>query len=136
MAEVLAVMGGAAALTQLLHYGLGSFGAASALSHDLRHSSDKIEAWTDQSALMISLLDNIEHSRHNYDQSTHQLLGRCRKDADRLHSLLCPVQVSTPQLKQSKTTERIFVMRKGEEVERIISSYYNTFHIISSYHTM
>jgi hypothetical protein len=136
MAEVLAVLGGAAAVTQLIHYGIASIGSASALSHNIRHTSDKIDTWVSQSLVMTNILDDIERMVISCTPNIVQLLEQCRKDATRLCSLLKAYQENTPSRKRSRTSEKVFVVMKKEEVERIMSSYRNNFSILASYFTM
>jgi hypothetical protein len=136
MAEVLAVLGGAAALTQLIHYGFVSVSTISTLSRNVRHTADKIDTWIDQSLLMTNLIDDIDCSIRNHTPSTVQLLGQCRKDAARLHTLLATCRKYMPSQKRSKASGTVFVIRKEEEVERIMSSYRNNFNILASYIAM
>lgn len=136
MAEVLAVLGGAAALTQLIHYGFVSVSTVSALSHNIRHTADKIDTWIDQSLLMTNLIDDIDCSIRNHTPSTIQLLGQCRNDAARLHTLLATCRKYMPSQKRSRASGTVFVIRKEEEVERIMSSYRNNFNILASYLAM
>jgi hypothetical protein len=133
MAEVLAVLGSVAALTQLIHYGIVSVSTASALSNTIRHTADKIDTWMDQSLVMTNLIDEIEQSMLSHTPSTIRLLSQCRKDASRLGSLLSVCRRTKPLPKRSKTSETVFVIRKAEEVERIVLSYRNNFSILASY---
>ncbi|CAN9474776.1 unnamed protein product [Alternaria alternata] len=136
MAEVLAVLGGAAALTQLIHYGFLSVSTISALSYNIRHTADKIDTWIDQSLLMTTLIDDIDYSIRNHTPNTVQLLAQCRKDAARLNTLLATCRKYMPSQKRSKAAGTVFVIRKEEEVERIMLSYRNNFNILASYLAM
>jgi hypothetical protein len=123
MAEVLAVVGGAAAGSQLLHYGFQALKAASALPRYLRHSPEMVQAWIYQASAMLQYLDDIQHRRGTLNISTSRLLELCRKDAVALQTMLVPFQ-SAPQVRErSRLRELWFVLRKDHEVERIIGEF-------------
>jgi hypothetical protein len=132
MAEVFAIVGGAAAVTQLIHYGLAAVPAISALSRHVRHAPERIESWTDQSMVMISLLDNIQNCVTRLDENVERLLRRCRKNADLLTSLLQPFHQKARGHKPSKFTVRTFVLKNEEEIERLLASLRNAFTFLAS----
>ena len=132
MAEVFAIVGGAAAVTQLIHYGLAAVPAISALSRHVRHAPARIESWIDQSMVMISLLENIESCVPRLDENVERLLRPCRKDADMLISLLQPFHRKSRGPKPSKFTVRIFVLKNEEDIERLLASLRNAFNFLAS----
>jgi hypothetical protein len=136
MAEALAVFGGAAAAIQILHYSFESFRAASALSHNVRHAPEKIEAWVNQVAAMCSLLDEVQHRFPHLDNVFKRLLTQCRNDTTRLASLLLPFRSANSLRKHSTLTKRTFVVRREAEVERLVSSFDRTFNTLTSYFFM
>jgi hypothetical protein len=136
MAEVLVVLGGAAAATQLLHYGSDLLIAASALSHNIRHAPEKIEGWTSHSAVMVALLDDIQRIVNSLDPGISGLLEQCRKDTVKLQSLLHPFRANSPQRTPSKMSQRTFVMRKQAEIEQLVDSFRSTFNTLASHFTM
>jgi disulfide bond formation protein DsbB len=136
MAEVLAVLGGAAALTQLIHYGIASVSAASALSHSIRHTEDTIDSWVNQSLIMSKLPDDIQKLVSSFTPEIVQILNECRKDATRLRLLLETCRRNTPTEKRSRISQSFFIMKNEKEVERIMSSYRSSFGMLASYFTM
>lgn len=123
----------ALALTQLIHYGFVSVSTVYALSHKIRHTANNIDTWIDLAVLMANLIDDIDCSIRNHTPSTVQLLGQCRKDSAKLHTLLTTCRKYTLLQKRSKESGPVFVIRKEEKVERIMSSYRNNFNILASY---
>jgi hypothetical protein len=136
MAEVLAILGGAAAFTQLLHYGFASVATTSALLYSIRHAAEKIDIWTNHSSLMIRILDDIESALASHGSNAIQMLRRCRKDAAKLQSLLQQSRLSEPSKRRSRVTESLFVVLRKEEIEHAMSSFQNNFGILTSYCTM
>jgi len=123
MAEVLAVVGGAAAGSQLLNYGFQALKATSALPRYIRHSPDMVQAWIDQASAMLQYLDDIQHRRGTLDISTSRLLELCRRDAITLQAMLVPFQ-NAPQVRErSRLRELWFVLRRDHQVERIIGEF-------------
>lgn len=127
MAEFLVGLGGVAAGTQLLNYGIQILMAASALPRYIRHSPDLMQAWTQQSSDMLQLLEDVERRTGTIDRSTASLLGKCRKDALALRSLLVPFHFGSHVPQRSRLRELWFVLRKDHEVERITSDFNKTF---------
>ena len=136
MAELLAILGGAAAFTQLLHYGCASIGTTSAFFCSIRHAADEIDTWMHHSSLMIKILDDIENALVNHGSNAIQMLDRCRMDVAKLQSLLRQFRRSEPSRRRSKISESLFVVLRKEEIEHIMSSFQNNFGILTSYCTV
>jgi hypothetical protein len=122
MAEVLAIVGGLAAGTQLMHYGYKLPTAASALSRHLRHPSETIETWVHESTAITSLLDRIQYDIGILDHSITWFLGQCRKNTRELEAMLQPFTSKTPSSKPSTRAQRTFIVIKRGEVERLLQS--------------
>lgn len=123
MVEALAVIGGVAAVTQLINYGYSSKSTAFKLSSKIRHRSQTVEDWLTYSRTMTGLLDDIEEQALTCTPNVVQLLKQCRKDANRLCLLLQTFGMDLPLQKRSSLSDSMFVVLKGEKVERLISSY-------------
>jgi hypothetical protein len=136
MAELLAVLGGVAAFTQLLHYGCASIGTTSALSHKVRHAADKIDAWVNHSSIIIKLLDDVGKTALSHNPNAIRMLEQCRKDAASLQSLLHQHQSDSLSKRRSKVSESVFVVLREEQVEYIMASFRNNFTILASYCAM
>lgn len=136
MAELLAILGGAAAFTQLLHYGCASISTTSAFFCSIRHAADEIDTWMHHSSLMIKILDDIENALANHGSNAIQMLDRCRMDVAKLQSLLRQFRRSEPSRRRSKISESLFVVLRKEEIEHTMSSFQNNFGILTSYCTV
>ena len=133
MAEVLAVLGGAAAVAQLLHYTVILSTTASALSHSIRHASEKVQTWLRQSKVMVSIIDGIGPSVVNLDPVIIELLRQCREDTTRLQLLLSPFHTNGSSRERSSTRQRVFVAGHEAEIEKIVASFRSTFNTMVSY---
>jgi hypothetical protein len=136
MAEVLVALGGVAAATQLIHYGHRFFIAASALSHEIRHSSEKIEDWARQLEVMVLFLDDVQQTVCDVSPGIVGLLKQCREDTVKLQTLLTPFCTTKSRSTPSKMTRRTFVFRKEVEIERLVASFRSAFNSIANYFTM
>jgi hypothetical protein len=136
MAEVLVALGGAAAATQLVHYGFDFLIAASALSHNIRHAPQNIQGWMDQLTAMIWLLHGAQQTANGFHSGILGLLEECRKDAMKLQLLLRPFRPKNTQQTPSKISQRMFVLRKQTEIERLVVAFRSTFNTLASHLTM
>lgn len=133
MAEVLAALGGAAAVAQLLHYTVILSTTASALSYNIRHASEKVQAWLRQSKVMVSIIDEIGSLVVNLDPVIIELLRQCREDTCRLQLLLRPFHTNETSRERSRTRQRMFVAGHEAEIEKIVASFRSTFNTMVSY---
>jgi hypothetical protein len=118
MAEILAVLGGGAAATQLFHYGFVILSRSSALSRQIRHASDSIQTWVSESTYMLAMLDSFLSSGSIIDPTTMQMIQRCRSDVVVIRSLLRPFRSRSQPHRTSRRKEVFFVLRREEEIER------------------
>jgi hypothetical protein len=127
MAEVLAVLGGGAAATQLLHYGSIIVSRTSALSRQIRHASDSIQLWVNESTVMLTMLDSFLSSCSALDPTTMRMVQRCRSDVVEIRSLLRPFRSRSQPRRTSRRQEVLFVLRREDEIERRFSIIRNNF---------
>jgi hypothetical protein len=127
MAEVLAILGGGAAATQLLHYGSIIVSRTSALSRQIRHASDRIQLWVNESTVMLTMLDSFLSSGSTLDPTTMRMVQRCRSDVVEIRSLLRPFRSRSQPRRTSRRQEVFFVLRREDEIERRLSTIRNNF---------
>tara|TARA_R110002003_G_scaffold171_15_gene14012 strand:+ start:4176 stop:4613 length:438 start_codon:yes stop_codon:yes gene_type:complete len=127
MAEVLAILGGGAAATQLLHYGLALLSTTSALSRQIRHAPDRIQSWIDQSSTMLSMLRNLCRTISELDSVTTALVQQCNNDIAAVRLLLRPYRSRIQARRFSTAQQILFVLRREDEVERLMESFRRTF---------
>jgi hypothetical protein len=123
MAELLIVVGGVAAGTQLFHYGMKTLTAAAALPRYNRHAPEIVKGWTEQVAAMLHCLDTMQQRIDNLDSTTIRLLDLCRKDAVALLAILLPSQSQLRLQKHGRLRELVFVLRKEREIEALIKTF-------------
>ncbi|CAN9198633.1 unnamed protein product [Alternaria alternata] len=80
---------------------------------------------------MAGLLDDIEHQALSCTPNITQLWKQCRKDADRLCLLLQTFRMDVPLQERSTLSDSVFVILKGEKVERLISSYRSNYSLLT-----
>jgi predicted nucleic acid-binding Zn-ribbon protein len=127
MAEVLAILGGVAAATQLFSYSLVVPSKTSALSHRIRHASDRINQWEQDSLDMAEILDNVHASVDGLDRVTERLMRNCRTELDQFREKLRPFRNQTQAPRPSRRQEIAFVLRKADEIERQLASFRHAF---------
>jgi hypothetical protein len=131
MAEILAIVGGTAAGSQLLNYGVQSVKLASALPHYIRHSADMVQAWACEVSAMLHYLDHIEQRIGRLDTNTTRLLALCRRDAVALQSLLLPYEAASQIQKRLRLRELWFVLRKDHEIERAVTAFQRKYSLLT-----
>jgi hypothetical protein len=127
MAEVLAILGGGAAVTQLFHYGSVFLSRSSALSRRIRHASDRIQLWVNESTSMLAMLDSFLSSGSTLDPTTMRMIQRCRSDVVDIRSLLRPFRSRSQPRRTSRRQEVFFVLRREDQIERRFSTIRNNF---------
>ncbi|CAN9239143.1 unnamed protein product [Alternaria alternata] len=80
---------------------------------------------------MAGLLDDIEHQALSCTPNITRLWKQCRKDADRLCLLLQTFRMDVPLQERSTLSDSVFVILKGEKVERLISSYRSNYSLLT-----
>jgi hypothetical protein len=131
MAEVLALVGGGAAATQLLHYAIALLSGTSALSHRIRHTSDRIELWVNESSSMLVMLDSILSGVNGIDAATLHMIERCRSDVVEIRVLLRPFRSRSHVRRASRRQEFLFVLLREDEIERRLVAVRNAFQTMS-----
>jgi hypothetical protein len=123
MAELLIVVGGVAAGTQLFHYGMKTLTATAALPRYSRHSPEIVKGWTEQVTAMLHCLDTMQQRIDNLDSTMICLLDLCRKDAVALLAILLPSQSQLRLQKHRRLRELVFVLRKEREIEALMKTF-------------
>jgi ribosomal 50S subunit-associated protein YjgA (DUF615 family) len=131
MAEILALLGGGAAATQLIHYSCLLVSSTSALSHRIRHASDRIQSWNNQSSSMLSVLEELREGNINLGTTTSRMAQQCRGDLIMVRSLLRPFRFRSRARRPSRRQEIFFVLRNEVEVERRLASSRQTFNTMA-----
>ncbi|KAF2818651.1 hypothetical protein CC86DRAFT_155066 [Ophiobolus disseminans] len=131
MAEAFAILGGSAAVTQLVHYGFVLLSTTSALSRQIRHAPDRIQSWIDQCSTLLHMLDNIRNNITRYNLSTSHFVEQCRGDVVSIRALLRPFRNRLTSRRPSRVQEVLFVVRRETEVESRLESFRQAFNMLA-----
>lgn len=123
MAELLAVVSGVAAGTQLFHYGMRTFTTASALTRYRHHAPEIVRGWTDEISAMLHYIDTVRERGGAIDLNTTRLLELCRKDALALLAILQPLRDGGRLSKHQRLREIVLVLRKQGEVDALMRAF-------------
>jgi hypothetical protein len=117
MAEVLTILGVAAAVAQLIHYMCFLVLHTLALSHKLRQALDRIQSWNDELSFMLSILDKICADPRESQTAIVRLAQPCRSELDAIRLLLPPFQFRPSPQKISRRGAALFLLRREDEIK-------------------
>jgi hypothetical protein len=118
MAEILAILGGGAAATQLFHYSLLLFSGTLALSQQMRNSSDAIQFWDAQSSCVFEAIRKLRMEPSFQDPTTAMLLEQCFKCTTEVRLLIDRLRNDNKTNKFHKYRAKILIIQKESVINR------------------
>lgn len=136
MAEVLAGIGAAAAITQLIRYGFEITMFLSALPRQLRSTPQQIQDWTNRTNAMLSLLLLVKSSMTNLDQDCLFVFEQCEAKIQHIQAIVEALPTSPHRNIKDRMTEITLVFRRKMEIETLLAEFQETFRMLVSILTM
>lgn len=122
MGEVIAFISLTAAIPQLIKYGIGFVGEISRISTSVRSASRSLQESEDQLHLSLSLIAELEAQDISLNTPIHNILLRCKDEADAVTGLLQALHIVEGNGKITRMRKVMKSIQKKKYVEHRLSA--------------
>jgi hypothetical protein len=111
-----------AAVTQLAKYSVDIANGLPNFTRRMRNASLSVQQWSDHAALLYSLAQTLRSQPDLPDQSRHDIIDRCRLEAEILGGVLKGLSIDSADGRFARLKKKLAIVQKEKEIYNALES--------------